>query len=94
MYGEDGVADDMLDFLQEFFEAHFELADKPFYVTGESYAVGGVARERMLLHCCATTCDLLAVLRHGAVGWQRQGRQGMHVNLVAGQTCELHDGET
>jgi serine carboxypeptidase-like clade 4 len=37
------VADDMLDFLQEFFEAHPELADKQFFVTGESYAVGSAA---------------------------------------------------
>jgi carboxypeptidase C (cathepsin A) len=40
VYGEDGVADDMLDFLQEFFEAHPDMADRPFFVTGESYAVG------------------------------------------------------
>ncbi|KAG1675310.1 hypothetical protein FOA52_015984 [Chlamydomonas sp. UWO 241] len=32
------VADDMLDFLQEFFEVHPDLAERPFYVTGESYA--------------------------------------------------------
>jgi serine carboxypeptidase-like clade IV len=28
----------MLDFLQEFFDAHPELADNDVYVTGESYA--------------------------------------------------------
>lgn len=38
VYDEDVVGDDMLDFLQEFFAVHPELADRPFYVTGESYA--------------------------------------------------------
>eukprot|EP00892_Ulva_mutabilis_P009381 jgi/Ulvmu1/6815/UM031_0019.1 len=38
VYNEKGVAHDMLDFLQEFMEAHPELADNEFYVTGESYA--------------------------------------------------------
>lgn len=33
-----GVADDMLDFLQEFFDAHPEVATNEVYVTGESYA--------------------------------------------------------
>ncbi|GBF95389.1 serine carboxypeptidase-like enzyme [Raphidocelis subcapitata] len=32
------VSADMLDFLQEFFEAHPEIADNDFYVSGESYA--------------------------------------------------------
>lgn len=32
------VADDMLDFLQEFMEAHPELAENEVYITGESYA--------------------------------------------------------
>lgn len=32
------VADDMIDFLVDFFAAHPELASNPFYVTGESYA--------------------------------------------------------
>lgn len=32
------VAEDMLDFLQEFFEVHTEMADNDFFVTGESYA--------------------------------------------------------
>eukprot|EP00798_Chlamydomonas_sp_ICE-L_P017887 gene17887-24279_t len=38
VFDENGVAEDMLDFLQEFFEVHPELADNDFYVTGESYA--------------------------------------------------------
>jgi carboxypeptidase C (cathepsin A) len=33
-----GVAFDMLDFLQEFFAAHPDVADNELYVTGESYA--------------------------------------------------------
>lgn len=33
-----GVADDMLDFLQEFFDAHPEVSQNEVYVTGESYA--------------------------------------------------------
>jgi len=32
------VAADMLDFLEAFFEAHPDLADREFYITGESYA--------------------------------------------------------
>jgi carboxypeptidase C (cathepsin A) len=38
VYDEEIVSNDMLDFLQEFFEAHPEFADNDFYVTGESYA--------------------------------------------------------
>ena len=33
-----GVADDMLDFLQEFMAAHPELSNNDLYITGESYA--------------------------------------------------------
>eukprot|EP00775_Hariotina_reticulata_P005749 gene5749-5989_t len=36
--GEKQVADDMLDFLQEFFEARPDLAGNDFFVSGESYA--------------------------------------------------------
>lgn len=36
--GEKQVADDMLDFLQEFFEARPELAQRDFFISGESYA--------------------------------------------------------
>jgi len=38
VYDEDKVADDMMDFLQELYQAHPELAGRDFYVTGESYA--------------------------------------------------------
>lgn len=38
VHNEDGVSADMLDFLQEFFAAHPDIADNDFYVTGESYA--------------------------------------------------------
>eukprot|EP00899_Mesostigma_viride_P013761 jgi/Mesvir1/22386/Mv17877-RA.2 len=38
VHNEKGVADDMWDFLQEFLAAHPSLADRPFFVTGESYA--------------------------------------------------------
>lgn len=37
-FDEDCVANDMLDFLEAFMDARPELAGKPFYVTGESYA--------------------------------------------------------
>lgn len=37
-YDEVCVANDMLDFLVEFFKSLPELADRPFFVTGESYA--------------------------------------------------------
>ncbi|GAX82651.1 hypothetical protein CEUSTIGMA_g10077.t1 [Chlamydomonas eustigma] len=38
VFNEAGVAEDMLDFLQEFFVVHPELSERPFFVTGESYA--------------------------------------------------------
>jgi len=38
VHNEKGVGEDMLDFLYAFYEAHPELADLPFFVTGESYA--------------------------------------------------------
>eukprot|EP00898_Chlorokybus_atmophyticus_P003175 jgi/Chlat1/3859/Chrsp26S00302 len=34
---EEGVAEDMYDFLQEFLAVHTEVADRDFYITGESY---------------------------------------------------------
>lgn len=37
-YDEDCVADDMLDFLEALWAARPELAGRPFFVTGESYA--------------------------------------------------------
>ncbi|KAI3426072.1 hypothetical protein D9Q98_008040 [Chlorella vulgaris] len=37
-YDEDCVANDMVDFLGEFFKARSELQGRPFFVTGESYA--------------------------------------------------------
>ncbi|MEW5315793.1 MAG: hypothetical protein WDW38_007198 [Sanguina aurantia] len=38
VFDEKTVGDDMLDFLQEFFAVHPEIADNDFFVTGESYA--------------------------------------------------------
>lgn len=38
VYGEKGVAEDMLDFFYHFYAAHPELANLPLYITGESYA--------------------------------------------------------
>ncbi|KAF5836700.1 Alpha/Beta hydrolase protein [Dunaliella salina] len=38
VYGEDGVANDMLDFVYEFLEMHDDLKDRPLFITGESYA--------------------------------------------------------
>ncbi len=35
MYGEKKVADDMLDFLTEFFKSRPDLATNDFFVTGE-----------------------------------------------------------
>ncbi|KAG8467967.1 hypothetical protein KFE25_007019 [Diacronema lutheri] len=37
-HDETGVANDMFDFLQQFFEAHPELSSNPFFIFGESYA--------------------------------------------------------
>ncbi|XP_071709904.1 serine carboxypeptidase-like [Rutidosis leptorrhynchoides] len=37
-HDEQGVSDDLYDFLQAFFAEHPELVDNDFYVTGESYA--------------------------------------------------------
>ncbi|KAL5733552.1 hypothetical protein ACOSP7_032897 [Xanthoceras sorbifolium] len=37
-HGEDGVSNDLYDFLQAFFEEHPKLAKNDFYITGESYA--------------------------------------------------------
>ncbi|KAI3751529.1 hypothetical protein L2E82_22617 [Cichorium intybus] len=37
-YDEQGVSDDLYDFLQAFFTEHPELVDNDFYITGESYA--------------------------------------------------------
>ncbi|DBA94519.1 hypothetical protein WJX77_001353 [Trebouxia sp. C0004] len=38
VFSEHTVAEDMLDFLQAFLEVHPEMADRDFFVTGESYA--------------------------------------------------------
>ena len=38
VYDEETVGNDMLDFIYELFSAHPELAGRPFFVTGESYA--------------------------------------------------------
>ncbi|PNW82448.1 hypothetical protein CHLRE_06g279400v5 [Chlamydomonas reinhardtii] len=38
VFDEGRVGRDMLDFLYEFYRAHPEVAENPFYVTGESYA--------------------------------------------------------
>ena len=38
VHSEKVVAEDMLDFLQEFLDAHPDLQGRPFFVTGESYA--------------------------------------------------------
>ncbi|MFS8033231.1 putative carboxypeptidase C [Helianthus anomalus] len=37
-HDEEGVSDDLYDFLQAFFAEHPELVDNDFYITGESYA--------------------------------------------------------
>ncbi|CAI9302939.1 unnamed protein product, partial [Lactuca saligna] len=37
-HDEQGVSDDLYDFLQAFFKEHPELVDNDFYITGESYA--------------------------------------------------------
>ncbi|XP_038679128.1 serine carboxypeptidase-like isoform X1 [Tripterygium wilfordii] len=37
-HNEDGVSNDLYDFLQAFFEEHPQLQDNDFYITGESYA--------------------------------------------------------
>ncbi|KAG8380547.1 hypothetical protein BUALT_Bualt06G0027000 [Buddleja alternifolia] len=37
-HNENGVSDDLYDFLQAFFKEHSELAKNDFYITGESYA--------------------------------------------------------
>lgn len=37
-HDEKGVAEDMNDFLQQFFQKHEDLADNDFYIFGESYA--------------------------------------------------------
>ncbi|CAN1339471.1 Serine carboxypeptidase-like 49 [Linum perenne] len=37
-HNEDGVSNDLYDFLQAFFTEHPELAENDFYITGESYA--------------------------------------------------------
>ncbi len=39
VFTEKGVAADLLDFMEEFQKARPHLADRDFYVTGESYAV-------------------------------------------------------
>ncbi|KAL3162857.1 hypothetical protein ABBQ32_009310 [Trebouxia sp. C0010 RCD-2024] len=38
VYNEETVSEDMLEFLQAFLEVHPDMADRDFYVTGESYA--------------------------------------------------------
>ncbi|PSR98016.1 Serine carboxypeptidase-like [Actinidia chinensis var. chinensis] len=37
-HNEDGVSNDLYDFLQAFFEEHPDFAENDFYITGESYA--------------------------------------------------------
>lgn len=63
VFDEGRVGRDMLDFLYEFYRAHPEVAENPFYVTGESYAVrpgahvdpgGGGPGWRVPLRPCAT----------------------------------------
>jgi carboxypeptidase C (cathepsin A) len=41
VHDEPGVAADLLDFMQEFQKARPHLADREFFVTGESYGVSG-----------------------------------------------------
>jgi carboxypeptidase C (cathepsin A) len=43
VHDEPGVAADLLDFMQEFQKARPHLANREFYVTGESYGVSAVA---------------------------------------------------
>ena len=50
VHDEPGVAADLLDFMQEFQKARPHLADRDFFVTGESYGVSRVV--------CANTTKL------------------------------------
>ena len=45
MNTEAGVAGDLQDFMEEFFKARPHLANRAFYITGESFAVRVAAVE-------------------------------------------------
>ena len=61
-YSEIGVANDMLDFLQEFFAKHPHLMGRDFYVTGESYAGRTRTYVQMSLICTPTSVSLSILL--------------------------------
>lgn len=67
VYDEVGVANDMLDFLNEFFKAHPKFAARDFYITGESYgghyvpAVGHAVWEAVQQGKLDTTINLKGI---------------------------------
>jgi carboxypeptidase C (cathepsin A) len=51
-YDEECVGNDMLDFLQAFFEARPDLQGRDFFVTGESYVIDVVVLKYTVLNAC------------------------------------------